>query len=736
MASAPPGTRNTTLFRLVAGLSAYVADGALNPTEVRRALREAAIAAGLGSGEADVAIGSGIDRDSADKAWYPSSAGAGEWNRPRVVQWRGRVYRLTASERPSQVIEGWAAGAIPTSHAEADRLWVTTYPSDRITQGIGEWWTWAELEDAVREPLPWPEEGKRGLPLWSPTKVEGNDRGRRADGLDSSGQERHRQCQTDGTWALVLDYDDEPAWSLEQVREWWSAVRYVAHTTSSHLAPKGEKPAHARGRVVIALSRPVSEEEHEALAAWALACGRGRIGEAELRNVRRGYYAPAVAPGGYLSDAHLVDTVLDVDAVLGATAQIETESSDLSVDSETWAVLDLRTPKEGEPTPRDHNVNIMRILETDPRWRGRIHRNDFSGQVEVDGRPVRDEVETACGVWLGEVYQIHPPTTRIHEVLALVADRSAYHPVRDYLSGLKWDGVPRLHTFLHECFGCVADDTSAAVGTRWTIAAVARIMEPGCKVDEMLILKGEQGAGKSRALQALCPDPAWFSDTALPIGEKDAFQQLSGVWIYELGEMASVRGREWEHVKAFLSSQVDRYRASYGRNIVRVPRQNVFCGSTNEAAFLGDSTGQRRFWVREIGRCSPERVAELRDQIWAEAVHLYRAGEQWHMTAAEAAAASVAAERYRQVDPWEDPIREYCVGRAAVSVREILEHVLEKPVDARTRGDEQRVVAVLAVDRVREHTKTGNVWRLKVNPPSPLVNPPSPRKDRDNGTYS
>jgi putative DNA primase/helicase len=261
--------------------------------------------------------------------------------------------------------------------------------------------------------------------------------------------------------------------------------------------------------------------------------------------------------------------------------------------------------------------------------------------------------------------------------------------------------------------GCDGDDISAAIGTRWMIAAVARVFAPGCKVDEMLILKGAQGAGKSRALQALCPDPSWFSDTALPIGEKDAFQQLAGVWIYELGEMASVRGREWEHVKAFLSSQVDRYRASYGRNTVQVPRQVIFCGSTNESAFLGDSTGQRRFWVREIGRCSPERVTELRDQLWAEAVHLFRAGEQWHMTGQEAVAAGESAERYRQVDPWEDPIREYCQGRTSVTVREILEKVLDKKVDARTRGDEQRVIAVLAGERVREHTKSGNVWRIR-----------------------
>ena len=707
--------RHVSVYRGAAQMAPYIEDGAIGRVEVTRALQAAASAAGVDAGRARE-MARTIDEAIAARAgqipWYPSSAGAGEWNRPRVVQWRGRVYRLTASERPSQVIEGWAAGAIPTLHAEAGRVWVTTYPSDRITQGVGEWWTWADLEGAVREPLPWPSEGKRGLPLWSPTRVEGDDRGRRTDGLDSSGHERHRQCQTDGTWALVLDYDDEAAWSLEQVREWWGAVRYVAHTTSSHLAPKGEKPAHARGRVVIALSRPVSEEEHEALAAWALACGRGVIGAAELRNVRRGYYAPAVAPGGYLSDAHLVDTVLDVDAVLGATAQIETESSDLSPDADTWATLDLRPAKDdADPVPRDHNLNIARILQTDPRWMGRLRRNLFTGALELDGAPITDAAETEAGIWLGEVYGIHPPTARVHEVLDVVAGRSAYHPVRDYLSGLVWDGVPRLHTWLAQYLGCKEDDASAAIGTRWLIAAVARVMHPGCKVDEMLILRGAQGAGKSRSLRALCADPTWFSDTTLPIGEKDAYQQLQGVWIYELGELDSVRRTEWTAVKAFLSSQVDRYRASYGRNPVSVPRQVIFSGSTNEATFLGDSTGQRRFWVREIGVCRPEDLVRARDDLWAEAVHLYRAGEQWHLTPQEAALVSSDTEQYRQADPWEDAVLDWAHGRTNLSTREVLEGALDRDLSQCTRGDEMRIASILASGGwTRRKNKNGWRW--------------------------
>lgn len=712
MHGAAPGTRNTTLFRMVAGLSAYIADGTLNAGDVRRSLREAAAAAGLSASEADAAIGSGIDRDSADKAWYPFSAGAGEWNRPRVVQWRGRVYRLAANERPSQVIEGWSSGQIPTVITESDRLWITTYPSDRITQGRGEWWTWADLEEAVREPLQWPQEGKRGLPLWSPTKVEGDDRGRRADGLDSAGHERHRQCSAEGTWALVLDYDDEPAWSLEQVRQWWGSVRYVAHTTSSHMSAKGEKPAHARGRVVVALSRPVTEEEHEALAAWVLACGRGRIGASELRNVRRGYYVPAVAPGGYLSDAHIVDAAVDVDAVLGATAQIETESNDLSPDADTWSSLDLRPAKDdGEPCPRDHNLNIARILQADPRWCGRLRRNLFTGALELDSKPINDSAETEAGIWLGEVYRIHPPTARVHEVLDVVAGRNAYHPVRDYLSGLVWDGVPRLHTWLARYLGCREDDASAAIGTRWLIAAVARVMQPGCKVDEMLILRGAQGAGKSRSLRALCADPAWFSDTALPIGDKDAYQQLQGVWIYEIGELDSVRRTEWTAVKAFLSSQVDRYRASYGRNPVAVPRQVIFSGSTNEATFLGDSTGQRRFWVREIGRCDPEALVRARDDLWAEAMRLYGAGEQWHLTPQEAALVSSDTEQYRQADPWEDAVLEWAHGRSDLSTRDVLTGALERELGQSTRGDEMRIASILSSGGwKRRKTKAGWRW--------------------------
>jgi hypothetical protein len=708
--------RHTATYRGAAQVAPYVADGVLERARVERELLQAAVDAVGEARRAEAArtIADALARRATEPAWYPTSCGGGEWNRPVTVQWRGKVYRLAAGQRPSEVVEGWSEGPMPATPLEDGRVWVTLYPSDRITQGDGGWWGWDDLVEMVSSPDPWLAEGKRGLRLWAPTQVEGDDRGRRPDGLDSNGAERHRPCSVGLTHALVLDYDDDPSWSIDQVRTWWGQTRYVAHTTSSHNVPKGDKPAHARGRVVLALSRPVSEEEHAALARWALACGRGIVGSAELANVRRGYYVPSVAPGGYQSDAHLIDRVLDVDAILGATARLETESVDLSPDTEVWATLDLRPGKEGSP-PRaaDHNLNLSRILGTDPRWAGRIRRNLFTGAVEIDGRQLADDDETAAGVWFGEVYGVHPPTTRVHEVVSLVASRNVYHPVRDYLAGLTWDGTPRLHTWLAEYLGCPPDDTSAAIGTRWLIAAVARVQEPGCKVDEMLILKGAQGAGKSRSLRALCADPAWFSDTALPIGEKDAYQQLSGVWLYEIGELDSVRRTEWTAVKAFLSSQVDKYRASYGRNQVTVPRQVVFCGSTNEATFLGDSTGQRRFWVREIGRCKPEAVARDRDLLWAEALHLYRAGEQWHLTDKEAGMVAADTEQYRQIDPWEDLVVAWCDGRSAVSTREVLTQAIQRRPEDLTRADEMRAASLLAsMGRIRRKRRGGWFWML------------------------
>jgi hypothetical protein len=706
IAESGAGDRHRMVYRGAAQVAPYVAAGVLARSSTDARLIDAAFASGVSEGrrsELARAIADAM-RDKADETpWYPSSCGGGEHNRKRTMRFRGKLIELAAGQRASEAIPDWAAGSpLPTCDDTGDgRIWITIFSDDQSPQGKGSFWTWQDNVNAISDPEPWPAEGKSGLPLWAPVEYEGDSRARRGD----------RPCGVKRCHALVLDYDDDPSWSLEQVHRWWGDVRYFAHTSGSHLREKKTAPAMPRGRVVVALSRPVTEEEYTELAAWVLACGRGLPGEVELKNVRRAYYVAADAPGGYEHAAHDPGKVLDVDAILRAAVDLEQTSEDLSADSGVWARLTLK----GDGTPKPTAKSLELILLDDPRWRGRIRLDEFAGRMMLDGRPWRDVDAAEIRSWAATVYQVEHGIEIIHQVAAMVASRNSYHPVRDYLNLLRWDGVPRLHLWLAEGLGCAADRASAAMGTRYLIAAVARVMQPGCKVDEMLVLKGPQGAGKSRALRALVPVDSWFSDTTLPIGEKDAFQQLRGVLIYEIAEMDSIRRSEWTGVKAFLSSQVDTYRASYGRVQEAIPRQTVFAGSTNEAAFLGDSTGQRRFWVREVGTCRPEWIVASRDQLWAEAIDLWRQGEQWHLTPSEAALAAAAAEAYVQVDPWEESIRGYIVSRTSVTSREILQQLFEIDHADLNKGHEMRIAAILqGMGWVRHHTKAGKVWRPPV----------------------
>jgi putative DNA primase/helicase len=198
------------------------------------------------------------------------------------------------------------------------------------------------------------------------------------------------------------------------------------------------------------------------------------------------------------------------------------------------------------------------------------------------------------------------------------------------------------------------------MGARWLISAVARVMRPGCKADCVLTLAGLQGANKSLSLRVLAGD-AWFADSPLPIGEKDGAQNLRGKWVWELAELSSVQGRTFEAVKAYLSSAEDTYRPSYGRETVTVPRQTVFCATVNPETgrrFLSDRTGNRRFWLVQVARtpADPVDVAALeaeRDQLWAEALAMFDAGERWWLSAEhEAELAGVQEDAQGEIDAW------------------------------------------------------------------------------------
>lgn len=333
--------------------------------------------------------------------------------------------------------------------------------------------------------------------------------------------------------------------------------------------------------------------------------------------------------------------------VPGALAWALLEKSDPIRDKKTGEIL-----KEGRAKPTLPNVQL--VFQHDPAWSERFAYCDLRQRVLLDGRPVSDADEAEVVLQLSRVYGMSVPTSTIHEAIGWAAARRRVHPVRAWLETLEWDGVARVERWLVDY--CSAQDSTLvrAIGRAWLVQAVARAMEPGCKADAVLILQGVQGCRKSTTCKVLGGE--WFRDSDIDLSSKDRYSALEGAWIYELGELDAMRKADARALKAFVSSQTDSYRPSYGRNVRDTPRTTVFVGTTNDHEFLVDATGSRRYLVAEVGQCYPERLEEDRAQLWAEAVELYRAGVPWYLSAEAEAAREEQAEAFAPVDSWDTAI--------------------------------------------------------------------------------
>jgi putative DNA primase/helicase len=256
--------------------------------------------------------------------------------------------------------------------------------------------------------------------------------------------------------------------------------------------------------------------------------------------------------------------------------------------------------------------------------------------------------------------------TVVWDAITAVAHEYAYHPVRDYLNSLQWDGVERVGKLFQYYFRAKLPDDPAEcdrlvayldhASRCFLVSAVARPMQPGCKADYIPVIVGlKQGQFKSTALRALCYDPAWFSDDiSTDLIDRDTKESLSGKWIIELAEIPHIR-RETEKMKAFFSRREDRYRAAYGRGSKDYPRQGVFIGTSNDLEFV-DVTGNRRFWPFISEGVDIEAIECNRDQLWAEAVHLYRQGVQWWLPTNIENIANEQQEAFVETDVWDEPI--------------------------------------------------------------------------------
>lgn len=353
-----------------------------------------------------------------------------------------------------------------------------------------------------------------------------------------------------------------------------------------------------------------------------------------------------------------------------------------------------------------HANNVITILRHHDALRGLLGYNEFSMRIEKLRAPAfgggagewTDSDDLNLMYWLGQKMSLNVKDEACAKAAKKVADDKSFHPVRDYLESLSWDGWPRVERWLSTYLGAECNDYTMAVGKKWLIAAVARVMLPACKVDTVLILYGKQGRGKSTALRVLGGD--WFMDTPIPIGQKDAYEAIRGRWIVELGELDSLNKAENTAAKVFFSSESDTYRPSYGRHSIRAARQCVFAGTTNHFVHLKDPSGNRRYWSVCSEKIDIAGLRADRDQLWAEALHLFRANEPWWELMDEHELFDAAQEQHRLSDPWESIIQDWLDEPKQFAERDfkserILTDCLLVPLERITAQMQSRVVTIL-----------------------------------------
>jgi predicted P-loop ATPase len=478
---------------------------------------------------------------------------------------------------------------------------------------------------------------------------------------------------------LTINDNDEYDTSLSELIDDSPGVkqRFVSYLMHTHPAIEGEHGDDttfhaAREGKLYGLSQDTNYElmwkyfNPRCIPEWS---------EQELRKKVESAYTSTRLPIGALSSKQAFGKP---EALTGDTLLAEEEAKGI-----LWEFVDAN-PNKGYMRTLNNLRNywllsVRRDLTTDLVVPNELYRliryNEFSHQIEFTRKapwhrgttPIkywRDADEIEAKVWLGHVQHFHPTTAMMHEAAISISHFYSYHPVREWLMQLVWDGKERLDTWLTNYCEAAQSDYVSTVGKCTLVAAVARVMEPGCQHDSMLILEGEQGTGKTSAVRAL--GGAWYGDVILNFHDKDTVQNMQGLWILEASEMEFTRRSDVAAMKRFLTLKVDNVRLAYGRNSEELPRQCVFIGTVNpgkKPSYLSDTDGNRRFWPVATRRIHLSSLQKEREQLFAEAYQAYIRGDNWHLSD-PAIAAQACAEAMMRVgeDAWQEVVRSWISG--------------------------------------------------------------------------
>ena len=380
--------------------------------------------------------------------------------------------------------------------------------------------------------------------------------------------------------------------------------------------------------------------------------------------------------------------------------------------------------KNGVPIA-DSQRNIKRALAL---MEVELTYDEFGERPILNGQRLQPAESRALWFRIQEEYNFKPSFEGFFlPYLEYVARLNSFHPVKQYLLGLKWDGIERVNTWLVECANVESSTYVFAVSSIMLIAAVRRIMQPGCKYDEMVVWESAQGTNKSSAAQALCPKQEWFSDDLrLNLQSKELIESTLGKWIIEASELAGKRKSEVEQLKAMLSRPVDGpARMAYAPLPVERPRHFILIGTTNSSTYLTDSTGGRRFWPVVVKQFNVEWIIRNRDQLWAEAVTREAAGESIRMPASLWEAAAKHQEARQEIGIWEETLRGYLltkheekfegeqIGKLRIGTQSLYD-VLGITVDREDQGTGRRITEImqhLGFSRTTVRDEKGKVVR-------------------------
>lgn len=337
--------------------------------------------------------------------------------------------------------------------------------------------------------------------------------------------------------------------------------------------------------------------------------------------------------------------------------------------------------------PKSFNSTLQKLLN-DSNLNSLFKKNLFTGNIEIrgqntynlynlpEGQVVSDIDILKLRQYLSKVHELEVKGQEANDLVCLLAEEFKYHPLKDYLKDLVWDNIPRLDNWLIEICGCEDNQYYKDIGRKVLCAAVHRIKNPGAKFDYMLIFEGDQGMGKSTMLSIL--GGQWYLDTHFSTKEnkQDIIDMMRTAWIVEISDLAGFNKQTIEHLKSFITRQVDRVRMPFARHSENFPRQSVFIGTHNPSGdnnYFRDDTGNRRFWPVVCSRIDLIKMRDWKDQLWAEAV-IKEKDEILYLKNEDSLNILNNLHKEREQDnPLNDLIAEYVKGKHEIHRNEILE---------------------------------------------------------------